>query len=217
MPRTISRSPSYKRRRSPSPVSHRQSRRSRRDRSPSPYSRSHHRRRSPSPSHRRHKSRSPSERRHKRNKSRSPSRSPIRRSKSPSIGLSERKRTTDKLREEEEEKKRHFSEGRYCLSSKLLYLMIQLLLRLSTVHEFEKSFVWLRNLVEVCLKSINLYSDYCVVKVRFYADNGSNYKSLCMASHADDYKMIPVRILCTYAAIYCFLILACYLFLQTST
>lgn len=78
--------------------------------------------------------------------------------------------------------RRHFSEGRYCLSSKLLYLMIQLLLRLSTVHEFEKSFVWLRNLVEVCLKSISLYSDYCVVKVRFYADNGSNYKSLCMAS-----------------------------------
>lgn len=78
--------------------------------------------------------------------------------------------------------RRHFSEGRYCLSSKLLYLMIQLLLRLSTVHQFEKSFVWLRNLVEVCLKSISLYSDYCVVKVRFYADNWSNYKSPCMAS-----------------------------------
>ena len=78
--------------------------------------------------------------------------------------------------------RRHFSEGRYCLSSKLLYLMIQLLLRLSTVHQFEKSFVWLRNLVEVCLKIISLYLENCVVKVRFCADNGSNYKSLCMAS-----------------------------------
>nr|ABR17704.1 unknown [Picea sitchensis] len=43
MPRSLSRSPSYKRRRSPSPVSHRHSRRSRRDRDRSPYSRSHNR------------------------------------------------------------------------------------------------------------------------------------------------------------------------------
>ncbi|KAF6172725.1 hypothetical protein GIB67_000783 [Kingdonia uniflora] len=38
MPRTVSRSPSYRRRHSPSPVGHRYSRRSRRDRSRSPYS-----------------------------------------------------------------------------------------------------------------------------------------------------------------------------------
>lgn len=79
--------------------------------------------------------------------------------------------------------RRRFSEGRYCLSSKLLYLMIQLLPRLSTVHEFEKPFVWLRNLLEVCLKSISLYSDYWVEKVRFYADIGTRCLRLCMARH----------------------------------
>lgn len=180
MPRSLSRSPSYKRRRSPSPVSHRHSRRSRRDRDRSPYSRSHNRHRSPSPPVRRRKSRSPSPRRHKRHRTRSTSRSPIRKSKSSSIGLSEQKLALDKLRQEEEEKKRRFSEGRYCLSSKLLYLMIQLLPRLSTVHEFEKPFVWLRNLLEVCLKSISLYSDYWVEKVRIYAHNGTKRSRLCL-------------------------------------
>lgn len=76
--------------------------------------------------------------------------------------------------------RRRFSEGRYCLSSKLLYLMIQLLPRLSTVHEFEKPFVWLRNLLEVCRKSISLYSDYWVEKVRIYAHNGTKRSRLCL-------------------------------------
>ncbi|PKA53501.1 hypothetical protein AXF42_Ash008997 [Apostasia shenzhenica] len=115
MPRSPSRSPSIRRRRSPSPGNHRYigSRRSRRDRSRSPYS---YRRRSPSPlprwrdnrspTPRRRKSRSPSPRRHKRMRSRSTTRSPVRNSQSPSARLVDGNTSIEKLRKEEEEKKR---------------------------------------------------------------------------------------------------------------
>ncbi|KAF9608433.1 hypothetical protein IFM89_009799 [Coptis chinensis] len=121
MARTVSRSPSYRRRYSPSsPVGHRHSRRSRRDRSRSPYSRSRRRSRSTSP--RRHKSRSPTPRRrtirsptprrHKKRRSTSSSVSPINnKSSSPSVGAIDRKNAIEKLKIEEEEKKRRQREA----------------------------------------------------------------------------------------------------------
>ncbi|KAF3435185.1 hypothetical protein FNV43_RR22272 [Rhamnella rubrinervis] len=124
MPRDLSRSrsPSYRRRRSPSPVGHRHSRRSRRESSRSPYSSySQSRRKSRSVSPRRRRSRSPTVRRrrshsrtlrhHKRQRSRSSSLSPIRKSSSPSLGSIERKNAIENLRKEEEEKKRRQQEA----------------------------------------------------------------------------------------------------------
>ncbi|CAL5438844.1 unnamed protein product [Camellia sinensis] len=131
----LSRSPSYRRRYSPSPapVRDRYSRRSRRDRSRSPYSYSRRlfhgieeaapslflairrsrsisprRRKSPSPTPRRRKSRSPTPRHYKRQTSISNSLSPPSKSHSPSSGSIERKNAIEKLRKEEEEKKRAF-------------------------------------------------------------------------------------------------------------
>ena len=72
----------------------------RRSRSISP-----HRRKIRSPTLRRRKSRSPTPRRHKRQRSRSTSLSSI--SKSPSTGSLEQKNASEKLRKEEEEKKRY--------------------------------------------------------------------------------------------------------------
>ncbi|WOL01126.1 hypothetical protein Cni_G09840 [Canna indica] len=154
MPRTVSRSPPYRRRRSPSPRYN--SRRSRRDRSRSPYS---HRRKSRSPSPRRRKShsrsprkwtsRSPSLRRHKRQRSRSMSISPTNKSESPSLDSIERKNALEKKRQEEEKKRlldissTGFSEGSYWYRFHLLYLMMQLVPALSTVHQFENSYVWI--------------------------------------------------------------------------
>lgn len=66
-------------------------------------SRSH----SPTPRRRRSHSRTP--RRHKRQRSRSVSPSPIHKSSSPSIGSIERKNAHEKMRKEEEEKKRYVS------------------------------------------------------------------------------------------------------------
>ncbi|KAK0590201.1 hypothetical protein LWI29_023898 [Acer saccharum] len=115
MPRELShsrsRSPSYRRRHSPSP---RYSRRSRRDRSRSPFSHSRRksrsisprRRKARSPTPRRHKSRSPTPRRHKRQRSGSLSLSPTHKSLSPSLGSVEQKNASEKLRKEEEDKKR---------------------------------------------------------------------------------------------------------------
>ncbi|KAK3211366.1 hypothetical protein Dsin_016072 [Dipteronia sinensis] len=121
MPRSLSRSPSYRRRYSPSPVAHRYSRRSKRERSRSlsrsPFSNSHSRRRSHSssprrrrnrsPSYRRHKSRSPTPRKHNRRQGSSRSLSPLSKSSGPSSTSSERKNAIEKLKKEEEEKKRH--------------------------------------------------------------------------------------------------------------
>ncbi|KAK1587289.1 hypothetical protein Q3G72_011444 [Acer saccharum] len=121
MPRSLSRSPSYRRRYSPPPVAHRHSRRSKREgsrsRSRSPFSNSHSRRRSHSssprrrrnrsPSYRRRKSRSPTPRKHnKRQGSSSRSLSPVSKSSGPSSTSSERKNAIEKLKKEEEEKKR---------------------------------------------------------------------------------------------------------------
>ena len=64
----------------------------------------HRRSRSPS---RRHKSRSPSPRHYKRQRSKSSSLSPIRKSPSSSLGSIDRKNASEKLRIEEEEKKRY--------------------------------------------------------------------------------------------------------------
>lgn len=64
------------------------------------------RRKGRSPSPRRHKSRSPTPRRYKRQRSRSSSLSAAHKSSSPSLGSLERKNASEKLRKEEEEKKR---------------------------------------------------------------------------------------------------------------
>ncbi|GKV23828.1 hypothetical protein SLEP1_g33518 [Rubroshorea leprosula] len=118
MPRDLSRSrsPSYRRRHSPSPVGNKYSRRSRRDRGRSPnssysYSRrksrslTPRRRRSRSPATRRHKSRSLTPRRYKKQRSRSSSLTPTHKSSSPSLGLIEQKNATEKLKKEEEKKR----------------------------------------------------------------------------------------------------------------
>ncbi|KAA3463320.1 F-box family protein [Gossypium australe] len=117
MSRLRSRSPSYRRRQSPSPVRERYRRRSRRDRSLSPYSSYSHSRRksrsisprrykSRSPSARRHKSRSPTPKRYKRQRSRSSSLSPTHKSSSPNVGSIDCKNACEKLKKEEEERKR---------------------------------------------------------------------------------------------------------------
>ncbi|KAK4490645.1 hypothetical protein RD792_001336 [Penstemon davidsonii] len=116
MGRSISRSPSYSRRRysrSRSPaVSHRSRRSTRRDRTRSPHIRRRsrsgtpRRRRSRSPALRRRKSRSPTPRRHRRHRSRTPSLSPSPKSRSPSSTSADRKYAAEKLRKEEEAKKR---------------------------------------------------------------------------------------------------------------
>ncbi|KHG21072.1 hypothetical protein F383_11050 [Gossypium arboreum] len=117
MSRLRSRSPSYRRRQSPSPVRHRYGRRSRRDRSLSPYSSYSHSRRksrsisprcnkSRSPSARRHKSRSPTPKHYKRQRSRSSSLSPTHKSSSPNLGSIDCKNACEKLKKEEEERKR---------------------------------------------------------------------------------------------------------------
>ncbi|KAL4275216.1 hypothetical protein AHAS_Ahas20G0085000 [Arachis hypogaea] len=119
MPRDLSRSrsPPHRRRHSPSPVGHRHSRRSRKDRSRSPYSSySHSRRksrsisprghRSRSPTPRRHRSRSPATKRYRRHRSRSSSLSPVHKSSSSSLGSIEQKNVVDKQRKEEEKKRR---------------------------------------------------------------------------------------------------------------
>lgn len=64
-------------------------------------------RKSRSPTPRRRKSRSPSPRRYKRQRSRSTTTSPICKSRSPSVVSVERKNATEKLRKEEEDKKRY--------------------------------------------------------------------------------------------------------------
>ncbi|TYH22967.1 hypothetical protein ES288_A04G172200v1 [Gossypium darwinii] len=122
MSRLRSRSPSYRRRQSPSPVRHRYGRRSRRDRSLSPYSSYSHSRRksrsisprcnkSRSPSARRHKSRSPTPKRYKRQRSRSSSLSPTHKSSSPNLGSIDCKNACEKLKKEEEERKRRQQEA----------------------------------------------------------------------------------------------------------
>ena len=70
----------------------------------------HRRSRSPP---RRHKSRSPTPRNYKRQRSRSSSLSPIRKSSSSSLGSIERKNASEKLRIEEEEKKRYINHITY--------------------------------------------------------------------------------------------------------
>lgn len=70
----------------------------------------HRRSRSPL---RRHKSRSPTPRHYKRQRSRSSSLSPIRKSSSSSLGSIERKNASEKLRIEEEEKKRYINYVKY--------------------------------------------------------------------------------------------------------
>ncbi|MBA0655339.1 hypothetical protein Goklo_007834 [Gossypium klotzschianum] len=65
------------------------------------------RRKSRSPITRRHKSRSPTPKRYKRLRSRSSSLSPVHKSSSPSLGSIERKNASEKLKKEEEERKRY--------------------------------------------------------------------------------------------------------------
>lgn len=135
MPRDLSRSPSYRRRYSPSPVGHRYSRRSRRDRSRSPYSSSYSRRKSRSITPRRRKSRSPSPRRrrspsspiprrYKRQRSRSSSLSSTRKSASPSFESTERNNANEKLRKDEEEKKRYTQNFRPLLVLPFLFYFL---------------------------------------------------------------------------------------------
>lgn len=67
------------------------------------------RRRSRSATPRRRRSRSRSPRHHKRQRSQSSSLSPVHKSSSPSLGSIERKNASEKLKKEEEEKKRYIS------------------------------------------------------------------------------------------------------------
>lgn len=85
----------------------------RKSRSPTP-----RRRRSRSPPIRRRRSRSSTPRRHKRQRSISSSLSPLPKSPSPSLKSNEQKNALEKLRKEEEERKR------YCFMLKFLFLLV---------------------------------------------------------------------------------------------
>lgn len=80
------------------------------------------RRRSRSPAIRRRRSRSPTPRRHKRQRSKSSSLSPLPKSRSPSLTSTEHKNALEKLKKEEEERKRYIH--RYlCLQLHALFVV----------------------------------------------------------------------------------------------
>lgn len=92
------------------------------------------RRKSRSPTPRRHKSRTPTPRRHKRQRSRSTSLSPI--NKSPSIGSLERKNASEKLKIDEEEKKRYILYSYYHTFLSVVFLYVIYILELNFYYAY---------------------------------------------------------------------------------